>query len=241
MSFIANRVFLSAIALCGTILLSSAEAQTNDVAVCESVSGQTSIDACTRLIASKQFNGAPLATIFNNRGEAYDLMGEDEKAFADFSEALRLNPNFAAAFDNRAELYRWKGDYERGIADYNSAIRLDPANPAFWNGRCWMRATMKRDLPEALTDCDEALKRLPNSANALDSRALTYLQAGRLDEALADYNAALAQQPNKPHSLYGRGLVKLKKGDNAGGEADLAAAKAADAEIELEFAHFKLN
>jgi tetratricopeptide (TPR) repeat protein len=216
-------------------------AQTNDVAVCESVSGQASIDACTRLIASKQFTGAPLATIFNNRGEAYDEMGDDDKAFEDFSEAIKLNPAFAAAYDNRAELYRWRGEYERGIADYAEAIRLDPANPAYWNGRCWMRATMKRDLQEALRDCDEALKRLPNSANALDSRALTLFQMGRLDEALASYNAALAAQPNKPHSLYGRGLVKLKKGDNAGGEADLAAAKAAEAEIELEFAHFKLN
>lgn len=242
MNPIAFRLFIAA--LCGAAffnMVSAVHAQTNDVAVCESVSGQATIDACTRLISSEGFTGAQLAAILNNRGEAYDLEGDDDKAFADFSEAIRLNPAFAAAYDNRAELYRWRGDYERGIADYNEAIRIEPANAAYWNGRCWMRATMKRDLNDALRDCDEALKRLPNSANALDSRALTLFQLGRLDEALLVYNAALAAQPNKPHSLYGRGLVKLKQGDNTGGEADLAAAKAADAEIEGEFTQFELN
>jgi hypothetical protein len=46
------------------------------------------------------------------------------------------------------------------------------------------------------------------------------------DEAIADYDAALKLNPKMAASLYGRGLAKQKNGDQAGGDADIAAAKA---------------
>jgi hypothetical protein len=39
-------------------------------------------------------------------------------------------------------------------------------------------------------------------------------------------------------SLYGRGLAKLKKGDTAGGNADIAAAEAIEANIVEDFARY---
>jgi hypothetical protein len=42
-------------------------------------------------------------------------------------------------------------------------------------------------------------------------------------------------------SLYGRGLAKQKKGDRAGGNADIAAAKAIKAGIADEFAKHGLK
>ena len=54
---------------------------------------------------------------------------------------------------------------------------------------------------------------------------------GDLAKARADYDAALKLDPKLAGSLYGRGLLKLKQGDKAGGDADIAAAKAIDAGI----------
>jgi hypothetical protein len=50
-----------------------------------------------------------------------------------------------------------------------------------------------------------------------------------VDKAVIDLDAALHLTPQLAGSLYGRGLGKLKKGDAAGGDADIAAAKAIDA------------
>jgi hypothetical protein len=45
-----------------------------------------------------------------------------------------------------------------------------------------------------------------------------------------------AQPPTAPS--HGRGLAKLKKGDTAGGNADIAAAKAIEANIVGDFARY---
>ena len=54
---------------------------------------------------------------------------------------------------------------------------------------------------------------------------------GAFDRAIADYGAAIAQNPKDAPSLYGRGVAKLKTGDTAGGNADIAAAKAIEPDI----------
>jgi hypothetical protein len=57
-----------------------------------------------------------------------------------------------------------------------------------------------------------------------------------LDAAIADYDSALKLQPQTASSLYGRGVAKRKKGDSSGGNADIAAARAIQANIGEEFA-----
>lgn len=48
-------------------------------------------------------------------------------------------------------------------------------------------------------------------------------------EAIAQYDVALKLNPKLAGALYGRGVAKQRKGDAAGGSADLAAAKAIQA------------
>jgi tetratricopeptide (TPR) repeat protein len=82
------------------------------------------------------------------------------------------------------------------------------------------------------------LRIAPNDPNIMDSRGFAYLRLDRLDDAVADYDEALRRNPKQADSLYGRGLAKLMKGDAAGGEADIAAAKAIRADIAEEFARY---
>jgi tetratricopeptide (TPR) repeat protein len=138
----------------------------------------------------------------------------------------------------RAAGYFTKGDYDLAIADYNEAIRLDPKNFGYWNARCWTRAVAARDLQQALADCTESLRLKPDDANTMDSHGFVYLRLNRLDDAIADYDAGLKINPRIAASLYGRGIAKLRKGDTAAGQADIAAAKAAKAEIAEEFAKY---
>ena len=58
------------------------------------------------------------------------------------------------------------------------------------------------------------------------------------DASIADYDAALGVEPGRPYSLAGRGFARRSKGDAAGGEADLAAARAKVPGIVEEFARY---
>jgi tetratricopeptide (TPR) repeat protein len=81
----------------------------------------------------------------------------------------------------------------------------------------------------------------PNVAAAFDSRGLTYLKLGKWESAIADFNSALRLDPKLPNARYGRGFAKLKRGDPAGGNADIAAAKTVEPNIEGEFARYGLH
>jgi hypothetical protein len=47
--------------------------------------------------------------------------------------------------------------------------------------------------------------------------------------------------PKQVDALYGRGLAKRKKGDPAGGDADIAAASAIQADIAVDYARYGMN
>jgi tetratricopeptide (TPR) repeat protein len=63
------------------------------------------------------------------------VRGEDEKAIADFTGAMRVNPQYAKAYYHRGQSYTAQGQYEKAIADCTEAIRLEPGEPLFYFGR----------------------------------------------------------------------------------------------------------
>jgi tetratricopeptide (TPR) repeat protein len=117
-------------------------------------------------------------------------------------------------------------------------LPIDLTDATDLNDRCWVRATMNKELDNALADCDAALKLKPTSAEALDSRGLVHLRRGELDASIRDYDAALKLRPAQAASLFGRGVAKLEKGLTAAGQADLAAARRQSSEVEATFAGY---
>jgi hypothetical protein len=61
---------------------------------------------------------------------------------------------------------------------------------------------------------------------------------GDIDRAIADFDVALVKHPKHAHSLFARGVAKVRNGDQAGGDADIAAAKAIEPRIEEEYARY---
>ena len=63
------------------------------------------IEACTRLIRTGKYRGEQLATVHNNRAIAYRRMNDLTRAQADYSEAIRLKPDFADYYVNRGDAF----------------------------------------------------------------------------------------------------------------------------------------
>jgi tetratricopeptide (TPR) repeat protein len=181
---------------------------------------------------------AKFASAYNNRGVAYDKKGEYDRAILDYDQAIKLRPS-ADGYFNRGNAQLGKAHYDRAIDDYNQAIKLKADFAAAFDNRCWARAVVGI-LKQALADCNEALRLMPNNAATLDSRGFVFLKMTHFDAAVSDYDAALRINPKLAFALYGRGLARLKNEDPSG-EADIAAAKALQADIAEEYARYGMQ
>ena len=87
--------------ICAAFFGGEAAAQTLNQQRCLDRDPDISITACSAIIEAAQETPENLAVAFNNRGVAYDVKGQPDRAIDDFDEAVRLNPNFPEAFNGR--------------------------------------------------------------------------------------------------------------------------------------------
>ncbi|TMJ89691.1 MAG: tetratricopeptide repeat protein [Alphaproteobacteria bacterium] len=229
-----------ALILTGVVLGgASASAQTaQERAWCEGEDAVTidqRIEGCSAVIKAGREKGEKLAEAFNTRGIGYRLKGEYDRAIADYEQAIKLKPS-AETYFNRGNAHLGKSRYDHAIDDYNQAIKLKPDFAAAFDNRCWARAVVGI-LKPALADCNQALRLMPNNPATLDSRGFVFLKMTNFDAAVSDYDAALRSDPKLAFALYGRGLARLRN-DDPSGEADVAAAKAIQADIAEEYARY---
>ncbi len=140
---------------------------------------------------------------------------------ADFDEAIRLDPTFAAAFNNRGHLWHQnKRDLDRAMADYDEAIRLDPTFAAAFNNRGHLWHQNKRDLDRAMADYDEAIRLDPSMAPAYLNRGIAFKEKGDLDRAMADFNDGSRINHGCAEAFINRGIAWREKGNNDQALAD---------------------
>ena len=123
--FLSQRIPSAAVIWFAVSLLAS-PATADDLDTYEKASGDPAISACTRVIENSGTSVGTRAVAYNDRCFEYWDKGDNDRAIADCSEAIKLDPNYVHAYNNRGSAYDEKGDYDRAIADYNAAIRLDP-------------------------------------------------------------------------------------------------------------------
>jgi tetratricopeptide (TPR) repeat protein/predicted aspartyl protease len=108
------------------------------------------------------------------------------------------------------------------------------------NARCWLRATLGIELEKALDDCSDALDSNRRNPAYLDSRGWVYLRLGAYRKALSDFDRSIEVRPESAWTLYGRALTKTRLGQAAQGEADLAAARKVQHDIDQQVARVGL-
>jgi tetratricopeptide (TPR) repeat protein len=122
--------------------------------------------ACTAVIASKTYTGKELAFAFNNRGLVYYARRDIDHAISDYTEATKLDPNFARGYANRAIAYEAQRQLDRAMADYNQAIKLDRDYASALDGRGNIYLALK-DYDSAIADYTAAIKLEPTNPRPL--------------------------------------------------------------------------
>jgi len=72
---------------------------------------------------------------FALRARIYQKGEKLDESIKDYTQAIRLTPDFAYHHANRGDVYFEKKEYQKAIADYSEAIRLDNKNPYFHSNR----------------------------------------------------------------------------------------------------------
>jgi tetratricopeptide (TPR) repeat protein len=156
-----------------------------DYQACDTASGGEAITVCAKAIASGKFTGSDLAVLYDYRGLAEAKSAPDD-AIQDYSKAIDLDTNFAAAFNDRGIAYSAKNDNDRAKADFDRSIQLDPNDlNAYWNRGDLDRS--KGDRESAAADYRKALSLNPDDADKKE-----------IEAALNGLGAELQAQPTKP-------------------------------------------
>lgn len=150
------------------------------------------LSACAALvIPSAQ---PPASVSATDPAQVYLLQGDQaaglrsyDQAIADYTQAIQLKPDYAAAYNNRGLAYALKSKalMENAIADYSQAIRLRPGYAYAYNNRGV--AYMASGHPEsALSDFNQAIRLDPGFRQAHSNRGNYYWRAGRYGLAVVD-------------------------------------------------------
>jgi tetratricopeptide (TPR) repeat protein len=153
-----------------------------------------------------------LAEAYSSRGAAYRSKGRFEEAARDFSEAIRLYPNWAYAYFARGWTHQLNGEPDKAIPDFKEAIRYD-ANYgwAYYDrGLLYLR---RQQWDSAIADFDEAIRCLPNNLGPLLARGQSYLGKKDFDRALANFDGAVAVNSLSPLGYFYRSNIYFIKGD----------------------------
>jgi tetratricopeptide (TPR) repeat protein len=159
------------------------------------------------------------ADAYIDRGVTWAQKGDWDRASADFTKAIEVNPSNAMAYVYRGGAWIEKSNLDRAIADYTKALELDPGNVWAYISRAdaWHK---KGDYDRAIADCNKAIKLDPRNASAYLNRGNALDDKGAHDRAIADYNKALEIRPGDADIYYNRGIACAKKGDYGRAMAD---------------------
>lgn len=175
--------------------------------LCAYGSGDPAIAACTRQIESGRFKGHALAVRYSNRGILWRIKNDYARAFADYGEAIRLDPKYSDAYYNRCVAHNRKEGWDLALADCNKAITLGPTANAL------------------NTTGQEKLSIDRSRADYFAQRGVAYHGRQEIDRAIADYSEALRLYPEQRTALAGRARAYEAKGDTARANADKEAAE----------------
>ena len=129
-----------------------------------------------------------------------------QEALAAYKQAIRLDPNYAAAYNGKGYALNGLKRYQEALAAFEQAIRLNPNYANTYNGKGYALGNLKR-YQEALAAFEQAIRLDPNYAAAYNGKGYALHDLKRYQEALAAYKQAIHLDPNLALAYNGMGYA----------------------------------
>jgi len=155
-------------------------------------------------------------------GIAYSRLYAVPKAYAAFTEAIRLNPQLQRAYVYRGasrggaaiflkqsgmgstkEISKWQ---QEALQDFDKALKLNPTNIFALNERAGLHASFDRK-EEAISDLNSVLEIDPVNRQALIVRSSLYSEQKKFKEAMRDIETAIYYHSLEPNLRGVEGLL----------------------------------
>ena len=151
-----------------------------------------------------------LVAVYNNRGDAYRILGKIGKAIADFTTAIELQSDYAKPYVNRGLAHISKGNFDKAIDDCNAAVKLQPELAEAYNNR-GIAYAKKRDVNKAIADFTTAIELKLDYAEAYNNRGNAYDDKGDFDKAIVNFNTAIKFKSDFVDAYVNRGVAYGKR------------------------------
>ena len=181
-TFIKNKQFNKAEAICSQILAERPEHILNSFLLGQVAMGENNVSQSiahfSQFLSQADAEGGSskdeslhflrmyIGEAYNNMGMAFAKQKSFDMAITHYNKALEINPDFANTYYNLGNVFLRRGELDKAIKHYTKALDLAP------------------DLPEAHL----------NMGNAL-------LKQGKLEQAIAYYNKAIKVRPDYREAL----------------------------------------
>jgi len=169
---------------------------------------------------------APHPVTYACRAIAYSWAGDFDRAIADFTTSISLDPACSKTLVDRADTYARMGKVQESVADYTRAIQVESALRAdmqslyrAYQNRASVYCQMGRK-EEALADYGQALRIFPDEPVTLSDKGVLLMSMGRYREALADFNRLIQIYPDRGDIYYRRATCHYALGDIRSATAD---------------------
>lgn len=153
---------------------------------------------------------------FNDRGNVWLEVGQNERALQAFNQAIQLKPNYSIPYGNRGiALYRLKQPDEALVA-LNKALELDPRQSLFYQYRAAIYES-RSNWRGVYDDANKMIQYQPNNRLAYDYRGHAYFAVGQTQAAINDFSKAISLDPRVIYSwrMRGRAYYLMNQYDKA--------------------------
>ena len=144
-------------------------------------------------------------------GNALLRKGRTSEAIDQFTEALRINPDYAEAHNNLGYALLATGRTSAAIEQCKEALRIDPTY-ALAHDNLGNALAQTGRASEAIDHYKQTLRMNPNSADAHSNLGAALALMGRISEAIEELKAAVRINPNnidaRNNLVYVEGLQK---------------------------------
>jgi tetratricopeptide (TPR) repeat protein len=146
------------------------------------------------------------------RGRARLQSNELDRAIADLTHAIQLDPKNADPYHDRGWAYALKKEYANAIADYSQVIQIDPASAhAYYHRACALG--MLNESKRAVADFDVAIRLVPNYPPYYFERSYAWIQLENWDHVIADSAKVIELTPGNGWAYANRAVAWREKRD----------------------------
>jgi tetratricopeptide (TPR) repeat protein len=148
-----------------------------------------------------------------DRGDAYFQLHAFDKAVADYSRAIELDPGLDEAWFGRGMALARDGRVREGIADLDVYIQRHPASSRAHTKR-GVRYIWLGDLAKAQQDLEQAVQLDPGNAEANDDLGVVYAQQQRHELAARHFRASIQHDPSYQKAHHNLAMIHFLSGRN---------------------------